>query len=34
MDQWLANEMNITRTKGPDAQSCGVLATHLEAGKR
>ena len=34
MEAWMEKEMNITRTKGPDAQSCGALATHLEAGKR
>ena len=34
VEAWMAKELNITRTKGPDAHSCGALAAYLEAGKR
>lgn len=33
MEAWMAKELNMTRARGPDAHSCGVLAAHLEAGK-
>ncbi|NHZ93676.1 hypothetical protein F2P45_32455 [Massilia sp. CCM 8733] len=33
VEAWMAKDLNITRTKGPDAQSCGALAAYLEAGK-
>lgn len=34
VETWMAKDLNITRTKGPDAHSCGALAAYLEAGKR
>ncbi|HEX8612842.1 MAG TPA: thioredoxin family protein [Telluria sp.] len=34
VDAWMAKDLNITRTKAPNAASCDALATYLEAAKR
>ncbi|MCE3606348.1 thioredoxin family protein [Massilia sp. P8910] len=34
VEAWMAKDLNITRTKGPGADSCRALSAYLEAGKR
>lgn len=34
VEAWMARELRITGSRGPDAKNCEVLAAHLEGGKR